>query len=150
LTVAANTDASNTKTNVRQAVPFFHVADMEESLRFYTEGIGFEITQKWIVDDRIRWCWLQLDDASLMLQQFPTEGVNSWVPEGKVGDGVSIYFICDDALTIYRDLTARGIAISKPVVGNGMWETTLRDPDGFRLHFESQTDEPEDTVYSES
>lgn len=30
-----------------------------------------------------------------------------------------------------------------------MWVTSLRDPDGYRLEFESLTDVPEETVFSE-
>jgi hypothetical protein len=35
------------------------------------------------------------------------------------------------------------------VVGNGMWATSLRDPDGHDLHFESVTDAPEESEYME-
>jgi hypothetical protein len=31
--------------NVLQAVPFFNVKDIEESLRFYVERLGFTITR---------------------------------------------------------------------------------------------------------
>ena len=84
-----------------------------------------------------------------MLQERRKEGHDSRVPEGKVGEGVSIYFICNDALAIYREVTSRGIQASKPFVGNGMWVTSLSDPDGYKIHFESATDVPEETVLSE-
>jgi hypothetical protein len=32
-----------------------------------------------------------------------------------------------------------------PFVSNAMWMTSLADPDGYRLEFESQTDVPEGT-----
>jgi hypothetical protein len=66
-----------------------------------------------------------------------------------LGVGVSICFICEDALAIYREVTARGIQASRPFVGNGMWVTSLTDPDGYRIDFESYTDTPEETVFSE-
>ena len=138
-----------TEANVRQAVPFFHVSNMEASLRYYVDGLGFTMTNKWIDDGKLRWCWLQHGGAALMLQEFRKEGHGSWVPEGKVGEGVSICFQCNDALAIYREVTSRGIAASKPFVGNGMWVTSLSDPDGYRIEFESLTDVPEDTVFSE-
>ena len=134
--------------NVQQAVPFFAVSDIEASVRYYVDGLGFEMTMKWIDEGKLRWCWLQRGGAALMLQEFRKEGHNAWVPEGKVGEGVSIYFICADALAIYREVTARGIQASRPFVGNGMWVTTLRDPDGYHVDFESDTDVPEETVYS--
>ncbi len=84
-----------------------------------------------------------------MLQEIRKEGHDSWVPQGIVGEGISIYFICKDALSIYRQVTSRGIKASRPVVGNGMWVTSLLDPDGYRIEFESCTDVPEDTEFSE-
>ena len=31
------------------------------------------------------------------------------------------------------------LAASEPQVGNAMWVTSLSDPDGYRIHFESAT-----------
>jgi catechol 2,3-dioxygenase-like lactoylglutathione lyase family enzyme len=135
--------------NVQQAVPFFAVSSIEASVRFYVDGFGCEMTRKWIDGGVLRWCWLQLGDAAVMLQEFPREGHGSRAPVGKAGEGVSICFICEDALAIYREATARGIQASRPFVGNGMWVTSVADPDGYRLEFESYTDVPEETVLSE-
>lgn len=134
-----------TQPNVKQAVPFFGILNMEKSLRFYVDGLGFTMTHKWDDEGTIRWCWLRLGDAALMLQEFRKE----WVPEGRLGLGVSICFICEDALAIYREVTSRGIQAARPFVGNGMWVTSLTDPDGYRIDFESTTDVPEETVFSE-
>ena len=70
------------------------------------------------------------------------------MPEGKVGVGVSICFVCKDALAIYREVVARGVPASIPFVGNKMWVTSMTDPDGYRVEFESPTDAPEESVYS--
>jgi lactoylglutathione lyase len=145
------TTQTKTEANVQQAVPFFRVTSMEESLRFYVDGLGFEMTKKWTPDGdgRVRWCWLELGNAAIMLQEYRKEGLNSWVPESKVGVGVSISFQCKDALAIYKEVKSRGIAAKKPFVGNGMWVTIVQDPDGYNLEFESLTDVPEETVFSE-
>ena len=137
------------ETNVKQAVPFFAVSNMEASIRYYVDGLGFEMTKKWIDEGKVRWCWLELGNAALMLQEYRTEGHDSWVPEGKLGVGVSICFMCEDALAIYHQVTARGIQASRPFVSNAMWNTNLTDPDGYRLEFESDTDVPEGTWLSE-
>ena len=100
--------------NVKQAVPFFR-ANIERSLCYYVYGLGFEMTRKWIVEGKLRFCWLQHGEAALMLQEFPKEGHDSWSPKGKVGEGVSICFQCDDALAIYRTGTARGIKPRSPL-----------------------------------
>ncbi|HEV8282861.1 MAG TPA: VOC family protein [Chitinophagaceae bacterium] len=137
------------KLNVKQAVPFFDVADMEQSLHFYMDGLGFEMKNKWMDEGKLRWCWLQLGGAALMLQAGKKQRHDSRVPEVKQGIGISIYFMCEDALAIYRELRSRNIQAKKPFIGNGMWVTELLDPDGYRLFFESPTDEPEETVLQE-
>lgn len=137
-----------TKTNVKQAVPFFSISNMEESVRFYVDGLGFKMTKQWVVEGKLRWCWLQIGDAALMLQEFPKEGHDAWIPQGKLGEGVTICFQCEDALAIYHEVTSRGMRASKPFVGNGMWVTSLSDPDGYKVEFESATDTPEETEYS--
>jgi len=84
-----------------------------------------------------------------MLQEFKREGHDAWVAEGKVGVGVSICFMCEDALAFHREVTARGIQASRPFVGNGMWVISFSDPDGYRIDFESDTDAPEGMEYSD-
>jgi lactoylglutathione lyase len=138
-----------TEPNVEQAVPFFSVSDMDTSLRFYLDGLGFVMKNKWIDEGKLRWCWLEIGEAALMLQEFRKEGHNAWTPKGKVGEGVMIYFTCKDALEIYRDVTSRGIKAKRPFVGNGSWVTEVADPDGYKLSFESRTDVAEDTLYPE-
>ena len=142
--------AIKSAANLKQAVPFFAVANIQQSLRYYVDGLGFEIANKWIDDGRLRWCWLQREGAALMLQEFRTEGHDSWTANGKKGEGVSIYFICEDALAFYREIKSRGLEASKPFVGNAMWVTTLHDPDGYTIHFESPTDAPEEAEFSET
>lgn len=139
------------EANVQQAVPFFRVSSMETSLHFYVNGLGFEMTKKWAPDGdgRVRWCWLQHGNAAIMLQEYRKEGPNSWTAESKVGVGVSICFLCKDVLAIYKEVKSRGIEAKRPFVGNGMWVTSVQDPDGYKLEFESRTDIPEETVFSE-
>jgi predicted lactoylglutathione lyase len=140
---------TRTEPNVKQAVPFFGVSNIEESIRYYVDGLGFKMTYRWIDNGELRWCWLERGGAALMLQEFWKEGHHANVPEGKLGEGVLICFTCEDALAIYRELKSRGIQASKPFVGNGMWVTSLSDPDGYKLMFESRADAPEETEFSE-
>ncbi|MFZ3214517.1 MAG: VOC family protein [Candidatus Acidiferrales bacterium] len=146
--VEARTEA-NTGANLQQAVPFFRVSDIAQSVRYYIDGLGFRMTKQWVDEGKLRWCWLQRGGAALMLQEFRKQGHDCWVAEGKVGVGVSICFQCQDALEIYREVTSRGIQASEPFVGNGMWVTCVRDPDGYVLDFESPTEVPEETKLSE-
>ena len=131
--------------NVRQAVPFFMVTNMERSLQFYIDGLGFELKMKWEPRGSIEWCWLQFDLASLMLQEYRDNQ-----PEAKLGVGMSVCFMCDDALEIYSQIISRGISVNaEPFVGNQLWVVGVNDPDGYAVFFESPTEVLEGTTYSE-
>ena len=83
-----------------------------------------------------------------MLQKFWRRGEETGRPEGALGQGVSVCFMCEDALAVRRESVARGLVPSRnPFVGNNMWVVSYIDPDGYRLDFESQTDVAEETEY---
>jgi hypothetical protein len=84
-----------------------------------------------------------------MLQEYRKAGLEAAQIRGKFGNGVSICFMCKDALAIYRDVTARGIPTKEPFVGNHLWVVGVTDPDGYQIDFESPTDVREETKYSE-
>jgi lactoylglutathione lyase len=137
---------TKTAANVEESVPFFGIANMEASLRFYVDGLGFEMTLKWIVDGRVRWCRLQNGGAAIMLQEF----LKGRAPNSRLGEGMSVSFTCKDALAMYRQAKASGLQAQRPFVGNGMWVTNLSDPDGYRISFQSPTDAPEESELSEA
>jgi lactoylglutathione lyase len=153
-----------TGANVRQAVPFFNIRNMDASLKFYIEGLGFKMKHWWIPDraednpdGRIRWCWLEMGEAALMLQEFRKQGEHKVHLEGQVveipetlGFGVSINFQCEDSLALYREFKSRGVPIpKKPFVGNRLWCVNVVDPDGYQLWFNSPTDAPEESELEE-
>ena len=135
--------------DIRQAVPFLWVHDIRQSLTFYVDGLGFSIAKQWLDDAQVRWCWLELGGAALMLQEFWTEGRHRNLPSAKVGVGVAINFMCLDAVLVWRELTSRGFTMTRPSVGNGMWVTETFDPDGYQLFFESPTDAAEGSTYQD-
>ena len=141
------TATTTTVSNVKQAVPFFMVTDIDASLRFYVDGLGAAKTNQWIPEGRIEWCWLQLGNAALMLQEYRQREQHPGRPEGALGQGVSICFMCADAIALYHELISRGVSAKRPFVGNGLWVTSVTDPDGYHLDFESPTDVPEETEY---
>jgi lactoylglutathione lyase len=144
-----------TSANVKLAVPFFGVTNMEASLRFYVDGLGFKMKRCWIPDEhqgdykpdgKIRWCWLKLGEAAIMLQEFMPERQ----PKETLGTGVNVCFQCEDALALYHEFKSRGIQTrNRPFVGNRLWVVPVTDPDGYRMEFSSPADAPEETELEE-
>ena len=128
---------------VKQSVPFFMVTDINASLRFYVDGLGFTKTIEWTPGGRIEWCWLEHGGAALMLQEY----LPNLRPEAPRGVGVSVCFMCDDAPALYREAQAKGLETEKkPFVGNQLWVVHFKDPDGYDIYFESPTNAPEEST----
>ena len=51
--------------------------------------------------------------------------------------GLTLYFICEDAKAAHRGFKERGIQVGEPFVGNDMDVFYFKDPDDYRLSFES-------------
>ncbi len=130
--------------NVNEVVPFLMIKDMATSISFYVNGIGFEIENEWRPGGVLRWCMLRLGNARFMLQEHLPDQA-----KGTKGTGVRICVFCEDAIALYHQFVASGIAANEPYVGNRLWVTSLTDPDGYRIDFESPTDVAEETKLSE-
>lgn len=137
------------KPNIQYAVPFFMVSNMEASLKFYVEGLGFKIVNGWTPRGKIEWCWLQREGAPIMLQEAQITEAKPFLSGDRPGAGLSIWFQCVDSLALYHEFLENGLKPQEPFVGNNLWDVKVVDPDGYNLHFESPTDVPEETTYSE-
>ena len=135
---------SNSEPNLKQAVPFFMVTSIDRSLDFY-RALGFQIKIDWKPNGRIEWCWLEREGVAIMLQEY-REGK---IPAEKLGTGVSICFMCNDALVLYKEFLQNSLSPQEPFVGNNLWVVELTDPDGYKIIFESPTDVAEGTIYTE-
>ena len=121
-------------------VPLFGVSSMAQSLAFYCDGLGYRVTNEWRPDGELRWCQIERDGSAIMLQ-VSSEPVHP--------GGWSLCIFCDDAVALYHEFLGKGVAVEEPFVGNALWVTSVVDPDGFHIDFESPTDTPEDTKLSE-
>jgi lactoylglutathione lyase len=119
-------------------LPVLDVSNLERSVAFYRDLLGYREAG----GAAGHTCRLQRDDADVVLRQEPS------APERR-GQGVSIFHMCHDAIAYYREVTARGGSLTEPRVGNHLWETHTRDPDGWNLAYESPTDAEEEKLLSE-
>jgi uncharacterized glyoxalase superfamily protein PhnB len=122
---------------IRQLWPLLSVQDIERSVEFYRDVLGFALCEQATAKGKMFWCRLERGGASLMLEQPPAgEGCLS----GRRGVGITFYFVCDDADLMYAELAARGLKLDPPQVAYyGMKQLFVPEPDGYSICFESPT-----------
>lgn len=119
--------------------PLIQVYDMPESIAFYRDMLGFTVTETdGRPGDDVDWAMLQRGDITLMLntryerQSRPPQRET----EPDTGEFLSFYFGCPDVDGAYAWLTAKGLALSPPVITQyGFKALGVKDPDGFNLVF---------------
>jgi glyoxylase I family protein len=127
--------------DVRGLAPLLSVFDMPTSLKFYCEGLGFEL----VTSDRkpaphFDWVLLRLNGTELMLNTAYDADQRPPAPDpariAAHGDTV-IYFGCPDVVAAYAHLQAMGLNAKPPKVAPyGMKQLYLTDPDGYSLCFQ--------------
>lgn len=127
-------------TPLHELVPLLFVEDVDRSLAFYRDQLGFDVTQTWEPADRIEWCRIERNGVAVMLQR-ACEGDG---PAEGHGRGVAFYFHCEDATAEYERLTAAGIEVEPPTVAfYGMKQLFVSDADGYELCFQNEVQSTE-------
>ena len=118
------------------AVPLLQVFDMQTSLAFYRDVLGFGIVQQ---TDHDWWAMLRLGAATLMLNTAYEDDQRPSSADPKRVRGhwdVSLYFEFHDLDALYAHLKARGCELEPPAnMSYGLRQLNVRDPDGYELCF---------------
>ena len=110
------------------------VKDIDRSTEFY-RGLGFEVIETWMPEEKILWCCMKFSNAQIMLQQITGDSTES---ERQPRDtGIELYLVTDDVQQLYEKFLVAGYKVSVPTVAfYGMKQIFLHDPDGRTLCFE--------------
>ena len=126
---------------IRGLAPLLSVFDMPTSIKFYCDGLGFEI----VGSDKkpaphFDWVLLRLNGSELMLNTAYDEGHRPRSPDPvriAAHQDAAIYFGCPDVDGAYSHLLGMGIKVKEPKVAPyGMKQLYLSDPDGYLLCFQ--------------
>jgi catechol 2,3-dioxygenase-like lactoylglutathione lyase family enzyme len=127
-------------------VPELDVADLDRSLGFYVETIGFRILYQRPED---RFAFLDFHGAELMLEEAagPGRRIRTAPLEPPFGRGVNFQIACPDASALEQRLIARGVAPLLPLeerryrrdaIEICLRQIWVEDPDGYVLRFASE------------
>ncbi|MBR3281378.1 MAG: VOC family protein [Clostridia bacterium] len=125
-----------------QMIPEFDVTNLQDSLHFYLDLIGFELVYERKED---KFAFLQLEKVQIMLQELADE--NKW-ETGKLeypfGRGINFEYDMENIEDIYNRLTDDNYPIFVPIEEHwyrkedklmGCKEFLVKDPDGYLLRF---------------
>ncbi len=119
----------------RELVPVpveLFVPDVEASVRFYTEKLGFELMrlERGSIDGRERatFAVVGLERAALLIAHKSLEGGLALPP----GGAIHIRIVVDDVDAVYRRAKDRGVVISGDIADRpyGLRDFIIRDPNG--------------------
>jgi len=113
---------------------FLEVESLEESLAFYAEGLGFEVSAH-APEAEPPMATLRAGRLRLVLAQVP-------LAMARRGRGVHFFLTVEDVEDFYAFLRAGGLDVSPPAdEGWGGRFVTLEDPNHYRLFFVEWADE---------
>jgi len=120
--------------------PEFFVHDMEESLRFYRDKLGFRVVRQ-----EPDFAVVALGSAFVLLAaaaaavQYEMPGVKEWLAGAPQGIGVNMLIILGDVDVMYQRARSSGATIAKEIDDRdyGLRDFITADPDGYLLRFAS-------------
>lgn len=131
---------------IQNIVPMLATSDMDASIAFYRDALGFDLGDKFDSGGRTWWCELVRDGRALMLTQHEVNVAHAGAREGFAQTSINVYLSTGiDAL--HARLSSEKYAVSDlRVTFYGMKEFDLRDPSGYTLLIGQATDEPPTVV----
>jgi catechol 2,3-dioxygenase-like lactoylglutathione lyase family enzyme len=122
-----------------KVTPNLIVRDMEKSLRFYRDVLGFSVSQT--VPDKAPFifAWMKRGEADIFLNilQKPPEGKPDLWTGKEIGGTMSLYIAMEGVEELAKSVEGHGVKLTIPLHKEfyGMKEFAILDPDGYLLIF---------------
>ena len=127
----------------------FTCREMQKSLAFYRDTLGFTLDECWPSEDQALWASLSLNGQTIMLGSGAEEGAcgtgpaadfhtaNTQAMLNETGGGVLVYLQVEDVDAYHQQVAEKGaVPVSEPESQfYGIRDFALQDPDGYRLMF---------------
>ena len=135
--------SSNQVGKLIRSAPYFPVADVERSMAFYEQTLGFGT--EYSAGTPLQFAICSRDGLAVMLKRVPA--LQFIVPSEKQGGTWDAFFWVSDAENLHAEFDAKGADIVYgPVIQDAyqMKEFAVRDCDGHVLGFGQRVDSEED------
>ncbi len=131
--------------HINSLVPELWCTNFEESFKFYTEILGFNVAQRRSNDPH---AYLELQESQIMIAWWEHDGSwEPWMPqpfEKPYGRGINFQFLVSNVRDIYKEVLAAELSPFLDLETKSIWRTDridertqfmLLDPDGYLLRF---------------
>jgi catechol 2,3-dioxygenase-like lactoylglutathione lyase family enzyme len=117
------------------------VEEIEKSLAFWVDRMGFQKTVDVPEGDRLGFVILVRDAAELMMQTISSarKDAPQFAPNGPVTKGCGLFIEVEDFADVKRRLDGYPIALSERVTFYGMREIGVSEPNGHTVIFAAKT-----------
>ncbi len=136
----STTTTSKARIDIRGLAPLILVFDIQQSLQFYCEVLGFEIVSSDNAGPDYGWVLLSSGKTEIMMEPIYPKNHKPAEPDAlrtAHHKDTALYFGCPDVDAVYEHLIAKGISVKEPrIVYYGMKQLYLTDPDGYLLCFQ--------------
>lgn len=125
----------------KSVIPMLATGNMDETIRFYAEALGFEVRDKFESGGKVWWCEMVHDGIAVMFTQHEVDVDKAGAREGFAQ--TSINFYVDQGIgDLHTKLKGQGHEVSDlRVTFYGIKEFDLKDPSGYTLLIGQATDE---------
>ncbi|HET9111110.1 MAG TPA: VOC family protein [Ktedonobacterales bacterium] len=119
--------------------PNLMVEDVEKTIAFYRDTLGFEVTARVPEEGTPVWASVTADTVSLMFQQRHSLGEElPQLVDQPIGGTLTLYIGVDDADALYTRVRDKAHIIKEPMTTfYNAREFYLQDPNGYILGFSS-------------
>jgi uncharacterized glyoxalase superfamily protein PhnB len=137
-TAPAKSPAKSAGLKMTEVSPSFTADDLEKSIAWYRDVVGFVIGERWEREGKLVGCELRAGSVSLML------GQDDWKKgrDRTKGEGFRIYCsTTQDVDALAGQIRARGGKLDSEPTDQpwGSRDFTLTDPDGFKITIGKET-----------
>jgi uncharacterized glyoxalase superfamily protein PhnB len=127
-------------TMIKSMTPNLMVQDVNKSIDFYRDVLGFEVIATVPDSGKFDWAWMKHGTVELMVQTMPS--LVQDLPEFKgkpIGATQTLYTKVEDVKKLFEQIKGRAnVVLGLKTTFYGMEEFSIKDPDGYLITFASE------------
>lgn len=132
-------DTTAKTLSLQGMAPLLQVYDMQASLHFYRDILGFKVVSSSGEGDDVDWVLLKHGNVELMLNTLyekPLRPSERDLSRQAIHEDITLYLGCPDIDSAYEYLAGKNVAVQPPqITGYGWKAINFKDPDGYFFCF---------------